>query len=111
DTMKLGAQVAKLGIAAVLKTASRKGAQVRILPWASCPRGRAHAVKDWKAGRLRGAADRDFRYARLHDARDQPRGQRPVGGEAGRALPCHERPQFGGKLATDAGAPQDRKSV
>src|SRR6267143_2107985 len=37
-TMKLGAQVAKLGIAAVLKTASRKGAQVRILPWAYPPR-------------------------------------------------------------------------
>ncbi len=42
--MKLDAQVAKLGIAAVLKTASRKGAQVRILPWASFPRIDARSV-------------------------------------------------------------------
>ncbi len=40
--MNRGAQVAKPGMAAVLKTASRKGAQVRILPWAFDPRCNAY---------------------------------------------------------------------
>ncbi len=35
--MKRRAQVAKPGMAAVLKTASREGSQVRILPWAYRP--------------------------------------------------------------------------
>src|SRR5438309_9056621 len=81
-TMKLGAQVAKLGIAAVLKTASRKGAQVRILPWASNPRFKAYATLpegdggDEKRPRLRGQApagprtDRGVRPLRRVEAGD-----------------------------------------
>src|SRR6267143_5016193 len=111
-TMKLGAQVAKLGIAAVLKTASRKGAQVRILPWASNPRFNAHSALP--------EGDADPQRPRLRrEAPARPRADRGVRplprGEAGdfrlRPVVSCERARSGEDPPVRIGPEEDRRDV